>query len=261
MNTSAINPPAPLAHPGRRTTGLILSGCAVMFLILQGGATWLSGILDPTWAALNVTALMLLTAAVCERLVFNLTLPQAFRALGFGPPTARAMLAAALIACIMLLFFPIFSFIADVPIRLQADWPWILVGAIALNGVAEETLFRGFVFGGLRRAGLSFGRAGTIAMAIFAAVHLLLFVQSPFMIALLSTLLALAAAFPMAYLFERGGNSVWAPALLHVVAHTIRLVDIPEPYVLPAVASWSVMQLSMPFLAFAFLKRLLTPPR
>jgi hypothetical protein len=81
MNTSAINPSATLVHPGRRTTGLILSGCAVMFLILQGGATWLSGILDPTWAALIVTALMLLTAAVCERLVFNLTLPQAFRAL------------------------------------------------------------------------------------------------------------------------------------------------------------------------------------
>jgi membrane protease YdiL (CAAX protease family) len=232
-----------------------------MFLILQVGATWLAGLFDLTWAALIVTALMLLTAAVFERLVFNLTLPQAFRVLGFGPPTARAMLAAALIACIMLLFFPVFSFITEVPIRLQPNWPWILVGAIALNGVAEETLFRGFVFGGLRRSGLSFGPAGTISMAIFAAVHLLLFVQSPFIIALLSTLLALAAAFPMAYLFERGGNIVWAPALLHVAAHTIRLVDIPEPYFLPAVASWSVMQLSIPFLVFAFRKRLLTLPR
>jgi hypothetical protein len=51
-------------------------------------------------------------------------------------------------------------------------------------------------------------------------VHLLLFVQSSFIIALLSTLLA-KAAFPRAYLFERGGNNLWAPVLLHLAEHAI----------------------------------------
>ncbi len=126
---------------------------------------------------------------------------------------------------------------------------------------AEETLFRGFVFGGLREAGLSFGRAGTISMVIFATVHVLLFVQNPFIIALLGTLVAMAAAFPMAYLFERGSNTLWAPVMLHVAAHAIRLVDIPERYYLPAVSIWLVLQVGGLFLVFAFRGSLLKPTR
>lgn len=261
MNTSAIDTPTILAHQGRRATSSILSGCAVMFLILQVGGTWLAGLFDLTWAALIVTAIMLTVTAVCERLVFTLTLPQALQALGFRRPPARALLAAGSITCVMLLFFPMFSFIADTPVRLRNDWLWILMGAIALNGIAEETLFRGFVFGGLRRVGHSFGRAGTTALVIFAAVHLLLFVQNPFIIAVLATLVALAAAFPMAYLFERSGNSLWPPVVLHVAAHTIRLVDIAEPYYLPAVTIWLVLQIGVLFLVFAFRGSLLKPPR
>ena len=190
-------------------------------------------------------------AVGCERVVFNLRLPQALRALGFGRPHARTLLVAGSIAASMLLFFPVFALTTAAPLRLKPDWLWILVGAIALNGVAEETLFRGYVFGGFRKVGLSFGRAGAIAMVIFASVHVLLVVQNPLIIAVLATLVALAAAFPMADLFERGGNTLWAPVLLHVAAHTIRLVDIPEPYYLPAVTSWLVLQIGLPFLVFA----------
>ena len=253
MHTAALDTPTPGTRSQlvRRATGLILLGCAVMFLILQVGTTWLAEMLDPTWAALIVTALMLSVAVVCERVVFTLRLPQALRALGFGRPHARTLLLAGSIAASMLLFFPVFALTTAAPLRLKPDWLWILVGAIALNGVAEETLFRGYVFGGFRKVGLSFGRAGAIAMVIFASVHVLLVVQNPLIIAVLATLVALAAAFPMAYLFERGGNTLWAPVLLHVAAHTIRLVDIPEPYYLPAVTSWLVLQIGLPFLVFA----------
>ena len=263
MNTSGINMPTTgtLSHMGWRATGLILIGCAVMFLILQVGTIWLAGMLDQTWAAFIVTAIMLPVAVVWERLVFNLTLPQALHALGFGRLNARPLLAAGAIACIMLMFFPVFSFTVDAPVSLKRDWLWMLMGIIALNGFAEETLFRGFVFGGLREAGLSFGRAGTISMVIFATVHVLLFVQNPFIIALLGTLVAMAAAFPMAYLFERGSNTLWAPVMLHVAAHAIRLVDIPERYYLPAVSIWLVLQVGGLFLVFAFRGSLLKPTR
>lgn len=94
-------------------------------------------------------------------------------------------------------------------------------------------------------------------MVIFAAVHLLLFIGNPFFVGLLGTLIAIASAFPMAFLFERGNNTIWAPALLHVGTHAIRLVDIAEPHYFTAVGIWLAMQIGMVFLVYTFLGNLL----
>ena len=96
-------------------------------------------------------------------------------------------------------------------------------------------------------------------MLIFAAVHLFLFIGNPFFVGFLGTLVAIAAAFPMAHLFERGNNTIWAPVLLHVGTHAIRLVDISEPHYLTAVGIWLAMQIGMVFLVYAFLGNLLKP--
>ena len=221
----------------RRAFPSILIGCAMMFVVLELGVTFLAALLDQTWAALIVTAIMVLVALLFERQAFKHNAAQGLRAIGYGKPNPRAILVAAIIGLTMLAFFPIFSLVTGAQITLKAVWLWILVGAIALNGIGEETLFRGYVFGGLRReAGLSFRQAGLISMAIFAAVHLLLFIGNPFFVGFLGTLIAVSAAFPMAYLFERGNNTIWAPVVLHVATHTIRLVDISEPQYLTAVA-------------------------
>ncbi len=247
------------APPARTTIGLTLVGCALMFLVLQIGTTWLTGRIDMTWSALIATSTMLGLALLLEKLFFKRGLLPALRALGFRRPNAHALAVAGIIAPIMLAFFPLFTLVTGVQVSVRSDWWWILIGAIALNGIAEETLFRGYVFGGLRRSGLSFGRAGGISLVIFAAVHLFLFIQNPFLIALLGTLVAIAAAFPMAYLFERGNNALWAPVVLHVAAHAIRLVDVPAPYYLIAVTAWLVLQLVAPFLVLAFRRNLLKP--
>jgi membrane protease YdiL (CAAX protease family) len=238
----------------------ILIGCAMMFVILELGVTWLATLWDQTWAALMVTAVMILVAVLFERQAFKHEPVQGLRAIGYGKPNLRAIGVAMIIGLIMLAFFPIFSLVTGAQITLKAGWLWILVGAIALNGIGEETLFRGYVFGGLRReAGLSFRQAGFISMAIFAAVHLLLFVGNPFFVGLLGTLVAVSAAFPMAYLFERGNNTIWAPVVLHVATHSIRLVDISEPQYLKAVGIWLLLQIGMVFLVYLFLNNLLKP--
>lgn len=242
----------------RRAFIYILIGCAVMFGILQLGVTWLAGLFDQTWAALIVTGIMVFAAVSFERLFFKYSPPQGFLALGFGRPNPRAVLAASIIAVIMLAFFPVFSLSTGAQIGLKPDWLWILLAIVTLNGIGEETLFRGYVFGGLRKEGrLSFRQAGFISMIIFAAVHLLLFIGNPFFVGLLGTLIAIASAFPMAYLFERGNNTIWAPAVLHVGTHAIRLVDIAEPHYLTAVGIWLAMQIGMVFLVYAFLGNLL----
>lgn len=244
----------------RRAMISVLIGCAMMFVILELGVTWLAALFDQTWAALIVTSIMVLVVVLFEKQAFKHDAAQALRAIGYGKPNPRAILVAVIIGLLMLAFFPIFSRVTGAHISLKSNWLWILVGAIALNGIGEETLFRGYVFGGLRReAGLSFRQAGFISMAIFAAVHLLLFIGNPFFVGFLGTLVAVSAAFPMAYLFERGNNTIWAPVVLHVATHTIRLVDISEPQYLTAVGIWLLLQIGMVFLVFAFLNNLLKP--
>jgi membrane protease YdiL (CAAX protease family) len=244
----------------RRAIPAILIGCAMMFVILELGVSALASLWGQTWAALIVTVIMVLVAVLFERQAFKHRAAEGLRAIGFGRPNPRAVLVAAIIGLVMLAFFPIFSLVTGAQITLKPNWLWILVGAIALNGIGEETLFRGYVFGGLRReAGMSFRQAGFISMIIFAAVHLLLFVGNPFFVGLLGTLIAVSAAFPMAYLFERGNNTIWAPVVLHVATHAIRFVDISEPHYLTAVAVWLLLQVGMVFLVFLFLNNLLKP--
>lgn len=244
----------------RKTIILTLIGSAILFAILEISVTWLASQMDQTWAALIATVTMLTVALILEKAFFGLRPLEALRGLGYRLWNPRAVLTASIIAIIMQAFFPIFSWVTGAQITLKSNWLWIFLGAIVLNGIGEETLFRGYIFGGLRtKAGLTFRQAGFVSMIIFAAVHMLLFIGNPPIIAILGLLIAIAAAFPMAYLFERGNNTIWAPALLHVATHVIRLVDIPEPHYLTGVSIWLVLQIGMVFLVYAFLGNLLKP--
>jgi membrane protease YdiL (CAAX protease family) len=240
------------ADDGRGHLGRILVGCALMFVVLQGGLNVLLPHLDLTWSSLIVTASMFAVAFAVEGLAFDRTPRQALAALGFGRPQSGALLAAAIIAAAMISFFPIYSLVTGTPFSLRSDWPWVLVGAIALNGLAEETLFRGFVFGHLRQAGDSFRRAGVISLLIFGAVHLYLFTSNPFVVAMLATVLAVAAAFPFAFLYERAGMVIWAGVIVHTAAHAFRLVDMPEGQTLTVASIWILVQFGAVFLVFAF---------
>lgn len=242
------------SKPRTGTISMVLAGAIVLYLILQLGLNWLTSQLDQTWSQLLVATTMVLVALLLEQLFWGRSGLAALRMLGFGPAGWRAVLVAVIVSALMLLFFPLFTWLTGTAITLKPNWRWIVIGAVALNGIAEETLFRGFVFGHLRREGqgMSFRRAGWIALVIFAAVHLYLFGQNPFMVGLLGTLVAMAAAFPLAFLFEKAGFSIWPTVILHVATHTIRFVEISEPFYMTAVTAWLALQIGMPFLLFAF---------
>jgi membrane protease YdiL (CAAX protease family) len=237
---------------GRNPLWRVLFGCGVMYLVLQGGLIVLVPSLDQPSAALVVAAAMLVVALLIERVLFARDVPSGLSALGFGRPKGGAMLVSVILTAGMVAFFPLYSVATGVPIGLKADWLWVLVGAIALNGLAEETLFRGFVFGHLRQGGHSFWRAGFISLLIFSLVHLFLLVGNPPEIAILGALVAAAAAFPFAFLYERAGNTIWAGAVLHVGAHIFRLVEIPEAEYMTVAVVWLVVQVGFPFLVLAF---------
>jgi membrane protease YdiL (CAAX protease family) len=246
------------AHPGyTRQQGVwqVLGGCLFMFLILQFGAATASSMIGQTPAYLLAASAMIVAAVALERIFFGRGPIEALSALGFRKSSQRATVVAVFVAVVILTFFPVFSLVTDATITLRSDWWWILLGAIALNGIAEEVLFRGYVFGGLRRLGFGFGGAATISLVIFAAVHLILLFQNPVPVALLATLVAISAAFPAAYLFERGNNSIWAPVILHVAAHAFRFVEIDQAHYMTALVAWLAFQICAPFLVLVLIAR------
>jgi membrane protease YdiL (CAAX protease family) len=230
----------------------ILVGCVVLFAVLQFGPAWLAVWFDPTVSVVLAAAAMLAIALVLGRALFGAGPAAMLASLGFRRPPARAVAVAGIVTLLMLAFFPIVTATTGATFTLKDDWWWILVGAVALNGIGEEALFRGYVFGGLRRAGFSFVRAGFVSLVVFVLVHLLLFAQNAFVIALLATMVAVTSAFPLAYLFEHGGNTIWAPAMLHVGTHAIRLVDVSDAHAQTALIAWIALQVGMPCLVFAF---------
>jgi membrane protease YdiL (CAAX protease family) len=239
-------------HPVQwKTLAKVLAGYIPLFLVLQYGPALLLPRLGQTWSVLISAAAMLCLAVVCQMLFFKRPPLQALLQLGYGRPRVRPIAVALLLSGVMLLFFPVLSLISSARLGLNSGWLWTLAVIIVFNGLAEETLFRGYVFGNLRR-GNSFLRAGLISLLLFAAAHLFLFAGNPFIIALAATLVAVTAAFPMAYLFEQGGSTIWAPVIVHVATHAIRLVAIPEALYMPAVLAWLVMQIFLPLLVFAF---------
>ena len=98
--------------------------------------------------------------------------------------------------------------------RLVVDprWTALVPGLFAQAGIAEEVLFRGYLFRHVR-AGRTFWRAVGLATLPFVAVHLILFATMPWPIALAAVLLSALIGAPFAYLFELGGGTIWAPAL------------------------------------------------
>src|SRR5262245_43670403 len=87
---------------------------------------------------------------VAERWLFSPSVKKAFRALGFVRVRWQAVAVALLVSLPMWLFLPLYAWYNGVPVRLQPNWPALLLGIILVNGIAEEVIHRAFVFGHLR---------------------------------------------------------------------------------------------------------------
>lgn len=140
------------------------------------------------------------------------------RALGLAPTadTPRALALTAGVAALMLAFYPTFAVVTGADLALRARWWAHVPGLFAQAGVAEETLFRGYLFGQLR-ASRSYRAASLASVPPFALAHVALFFTMEPAIAIAALVLAVSTSFPLARLHDLGGRSIWAPALLHFV--------------------------------------------
>jgi len=238
-------------------TPRLLGGLAAGFLVLDRGAALMGSTLGQ--AGVPVGALTIATMMIVERLLFTRPFRAVPASLGLGRPRGRGVAAAAAIGAAMLLFFPLFARATGAPIGLRDGWLLLVPGLFAQGGIAEECLFRGYLFGHLRRE-RTFWRAAWLSVPPFVAVHLLLFTYMPVPVAAAATMLSLAMSFPLARLRDLGGGTIWAPALLHFVAQgAVKIAVVPERE-LPAMGiAWMAVCAVLPWAAFAVKERRAPP--
>jgi membrane protease YdiL (CAAX protease family) len=202
-------------------------------------------------AGLTVCLAVLAAAIAAEMALARCSPANAATALGLRAPSWPALGAALALSALLLSYFPIFAFATGASLSLRIDAAVLALGILAQGGIAEETVFRGFLFRRLRE-GRSFWRATALAAVPFVAVHTLLFLSLDFTIALASILLALSLSFPLAWLFEASGGSVLPPAIVHaVVQGAIKLVEVGDGFstlavgwiALSAIAPWALFLL------------------
>jgi membrane protease YdiL (CAAX protease family) len=226
-----------------RAWGRLLGVFAAVFALFQGAATAAGS--QRGEAGLAIGALVVLAVVVAERGLLGA--PLAARSL--DAPRRAGLLAALGISLALLAVVPAVASLSGGAAVARPGWPALLPGLFAQAGVAEELLFRGLLFAHLRR-GRTFRRAVLLATGPCVLAHLYLFATLPWALAAASVALSAVIAVPLARLFELGGGTIWAPALVHaVVQGTLKLVEVEGVPALPL--AWMAASATIPFLAFA----------
>lgn len=153
--------------------------------------------------------------------------------LGLGAPGAgQVKVGAICLLPIMIAYLAIFAGL-QIPSDFVPHLPLVILKFVIAQGIAEEVVFRGFVFRRLR-SGRSFLRAATLSAVLFSGFHLANFIHGFSLEMLVGVGISMAfsffVSFPAAYLFERGGNAIWGFGLLHVGIDSINwFARVSEP--------------------------------
>jgi membrane protease YdiL (CAAX protease family) len=232
----------------RPSLALIVTGFVVIWLALDRSAFLLGSFLGEY--GLLVCAITLAVALAVETAISRRRPLATLSALGLKAPNQASLVAALGLAALILAFLPLNAWRTGTAIDVKPGWLWLALGMFAQGGVAEEVLFRGYLFRHMR-ARWSFWRAAWVAAIPFVAVHLLLFATLDPGLAAASIGLSLAVSFPFAWLYERSENSIWPPAILHAATQAgIKLVIVPDD-ALPSLAfGWMALTAVVPWLVF-----------
>lgn len=193
----------------------MLVGLVVVFVLFQWTASALGSVRGE--AGVLVGLIVVAATLTTERVLFAQSFKNAAIAIGLGRPKALGLAAAVAVSILLLLAVPLFLWQAGSAVTFYPDWLSLVPGLFFQAGIAEETLFRGYLFGHLRQRH-TFWKAATFAAVPFVLVHLILFYTLPWSLAAASILLAIAMSFPLSKLFEMGGDTIWAPAIVHFAA-------------------------------------------
>jgi membrane protease YdiL (CAAX protease family) len=199
-----------------------LVGFLVLWAVLAGASA-----ADPTvrWGPAVLAAVVVASLGV-SRFLDGLPWRAAVRALGLGRPEPRALAVSAVVSALVLLVWPATAWLSGASIPLRPDWPLALVGVLALHGLAEELVWRGYVFRRLAR-GRSFRSAVVRSMPLIALTHVPILLTAGPAVGIGAMAVAAVTPVPLSRLYAMGGGTVWAPALLHAAIDSFKLVVLP----------------------------------
>ncbi|MBL8015682.1 MAG: CPBP family intramembrane metalloprotease [Ignavibacteria bacterium] len=233
----------------------IIAGYLILYGVLELAAKQ-TGDTGNTWNALLITACVLLMAILVEIFIFRRRFNDLLSLLGLGKPRVKAIAAALIITMLMFICYPAITAITGYQFRLPAAWLWLAIGVFVFHGIAEEVLYRAFLFRRLRE-GRSFWKAAWLAVIFFTAAHIPIIVNMGLMVGGMAVLLAVVSSFPFSYLYEKGGNTIWAPAIVHAAIDTIIPIlaagGMNEQSTM-AVSVWMAAAMIIPYTAFLILK-------
>jgi len=216
-------------------------GLFVLCGLLQGAANAL-GSTRGEWGI--VVALLVVGAGiVIQYLLHN----ESWQELGLAASARRGICTALFLATGLLVVGTIYALAAGGAVAVVPATPWLLLGIFAQAGIAEELVFRGYLFGHIRRT-CPFWRAALISAIPFALVHLTLFFNLPWAIALTALVMSVVMTFPLSWLYELGGRTIWAPAVLHTVLQAAPKLITLDDATFPIV--WMVGGMIVAWLAF-----------
>ena len=204
------------------TWARFLLGFLVLWAVLAGASS-----ADPTarWGPAILAAVVAAFLAVARGL-YRRPLREALRALGLGRPDRRSLTVSAAISALVLLVWPVTGLVSGASIPLRPDWPVVLIGIFTLHGLAEELVWRGYVFRRLAQ-GRSFWPAVFRSMPLIAVTHVPIVAASGPAIGVGAMLVAAVTSIALSRLYVMGGGTLWAPALLHTAIDSFKLVLLP----------------------------------
>jgi membrane protease YdiL (CAAX protease family) len=231
-------------------TFLVLLGFVALYLAMDRTAAGLQSFRGEWGIAIAV--LVVGAAVVVDWMIARKPLLETVRTLGLRTAERRALVVTLGLCAVLILVLPFFGLATGTAIRLVDGWPLLAIGIFAQAGIAEETIFRGFLFRHFSE-GRSFWRAAVLAAIPFVLVHLALFLTMEPVVAATALVVSLSLTFPFAWLFERSGNSIWPPAILHaVVQGAIKLVDTGSGPQMAIV--WMLVSAALPWTLFLLLR-------
>lgn len=177
---------------------------------------WTADALGSDRGQFGVYVGLLVVAALilAEVLLFGKSFKDAFASIGLTSPNKTGLLIAIVICAIMLQMIFIFAYVMNATLDFYPGWYLLVPGLFFQAGIAEEALFRGYVFGKFAKR-FPFWKAAVLASVPFLIVHLFLFFTLPWAIAMASILLSLIIAFPLARVYSLCGNTIWGAAIIH----------------------------------------------
>jgi len=214
--------PRPAVGRSAATWARFLLGFLVLWAVLAGTSAG-----DPTARRGPVVLAVVVAASLgVSRGLYRLPLREAVRTLGLGRPDRRSLAVSAVLSALVLLWWPATALLNGAPIPLRPDWPVVLIGILTLHGLAEELIWRGYVFRRLAQ-GRSFWPAVLWTMPLIAVTHVPIVVTAGPAIGISAMLIAAVTSISLGRLYALGGGTLWAPGLLHSAIDSFKLVVVP----------------------------------